>query len=310
MLTSEMTTCESTRVTTSFRAMGSAVEISIWGDAELVNGLISLAPIRLELLEQSWSRFRKDSELSRNNAWAGNGALEVSDDFARLVREMRGAAEVTRGLFNPTMARVIESLGYNVDFASLIEDSAAAVAIPHVPSVNGIHLDGNFLSLDRGVALDPGALGKGLAGDILCEEFMAAGAQGVLANIGGDVTVRGTAGSEPWSIGIVDETNRANLITTITRESDGFAVATSTTQRRTWGEGKHHIIDPRTGDVLDTDLIQASVIASTGVQAEVFATAAMVLGSELAKDFLDKQGVQYVLATNEYVLATNQRETH
>lgn len=309
MLTSEMNTCESTCVTTSFRAMGSAVEISIWGDAELVNGLISLAAIRMELLEQSWSRFRSDSELSRNNAWAGNGALEVSDDFARLVREMQNAAEVTHGLFNPTMARVIESLGYNVDFDAINND-VAAVAIPQVPNVNGIHLNGKFLSLDRGVALDPGALGKGLAGDILCEEFMAAGARGVLANIGGDVTVRGTAGSEAWSIGIVDETNRANLIRTINRESEGFAVATSTTQRRTWGAGKHHIIDPRSGDVLDTDLIQASVIAPTGVQAEVFATAAMVLGSELAPEFLDQHGVEYVLVSHEYVLATDTKENN
>lgn len=307
MFTSEISTCETTHVTTTFRAMGSAVEISIWGEEHLIHGLISLASIRMELLEQSWSRFRSDSELSRNNAWAGNGALEVSDDFARLVREMQSAAEVTHGLFNPTMARVIESLGYSVDFES-INNELAAVAIPEVPNVNGIHLDGNLLSLDRGVALDPGALGKGLAGDILCEEFMAAGAQGVLANIGGDVTVRGTAGAEPWSIGIVDEKNHANLLRVITRESDGFAVATSTTQRRTWGAGKHHIIDPRSGHVLDTDLVQASVIAPTGVQAEVLATAAMVLGSELAPEFLDQHGVDYVLVSNKNVLATNHKE--
>lgn len=296
-----MFTSESTKVTTSFRAMGSAVEITVWGEAELVDSLIALAPLRIELLEQSWSRFREDSELSRNNAWAGNGPRKVSEDFARLVREMRNGAAVTQGLFNPTMAQIIESLGYNQDFDSLSSTDLSPLTVPTVPSVNGIHLDGNQLTLDRGVALDPGALGKGLAGDIVCEEFMSAGAQGVLANIGGDVTVKGSAAAEPWCIGIVDEQNRANLVTTITRNTSELAVATSTTLRRTWGKGKHHILDPRTGNILDTDLLQASVIAETGVKAEVFATAAMVLGSKDAPSFLDAHGVEYLLVSHDHI---------
>jgi thiamine biosynthesis lipoprotein len=115
---------------------------------------------------------------------------------------MLDAAALTNELFNPTMARVIDALGYSVDFDKISADHSAATSLPTVVSPTGIHLRGNHLALDAGVALDPGAIGKGLAGDILCREFRAAGAIGVFFLIAGDVlsvwhviwTVLATAG--------------------------------------------------------------------------------------------------------------------
>ena len=48
-----------------------------------------------------------------------------------------------------------------------------------------------------------------------------------------------------------------------------MGAATSGTRRRSWGEGLHHLIDPRTGLPSRTDLSEVSVIARTGADAEV-----------------------------------------
>lgn len=291
------------RASLAFRAMGSPVEVTLWGERVIIDQLMDLVPARMEILEQSWSRFRADSELSRNNAHAGNGELLISNDFRELVTCMHNAATLTNELFNPTMARVMDALGYSVDFDMITADSTAATSLPAVSSPSGIHLRGNHLSLDSGIALDPGALGKGLAGDILCRELRAAGATGVLANIGGDVVASGTPGAQGWQIGVINELGRKELahlevVATVDTDADSFAVATSTTARRVWGEGIHHVIDPRTGTTSDTDLIQATVTAEQGWVAEAYATAAMVLGFTEAQTFLKEMKISHYLVRN------------
>ena len=286
------------RASLAFRAMGSPVEVTLWGDRVVIDQLIELVPARMEILEQSWSRFRADSELSRNNAHAGNGEMVISDDLRELAASMLDAATLTQDLFNPTMARVMDALGYSVDFNKITVDTAAATALPGISSPSGIHLQGNLLSLESGIALDPGALGKGLAGDILCRELLAAGATGVMANIGGDVVASGTPGDDNWSVGVINELDRNEIIAMVDTDAVSLAVATSTTARRVWGEGIHHVIDPRTGTVSTTDLVQATVVAEQGWVAEAFATAAMVLGFNEAQTFLKNMEISYYLVRN------------
>lgn len=289
----------------NFRAMGSAMSVSVWAPPRrgaIAEQLCALAPVRIELLEQSWSRFRPDSELSRNNAHAGRGPMEISNDFAELVTAMIAAERLTIGLFNPTMARVIEALGYNVNFADITQHHRA-VDMPQVASTAGIHLQGNTLALDAGVALDPGALGKGLAGDILCREFMAAGAIGVVTNFGGDVVALGTPGEDVWRIDIVNEaserkSSNQELLTTIERDTSALAVATSTTTRKRWA-GVHHVIDPRTGNVAQSDLLQTTVVAESGVQSEALATAGMVLGRAAGTEFFRQKKIEHYFVSKQ-----------
>jgi thiamine biosynthesis lipoprotein len=283
-------------VITNFRAMGSDMEIQVWGDLDLCESLCEIAPDRLEILEQAWSRFRADSELTRVNSLAGITPIEISPDLKVLIEAMLSASELTRGLFDPTMARVIEALGYRVDFSQR-GDFRSANSLPTFAGAKGIKLIGRVLELQQGAALDPGAIGKGLAGDIICEEFMASGATGVLANIGGDIAVAGTPGDDYWRISIANDSDLAHNATLGTIESNtgGFAVATSSTAKRTWGNGLHHVIDPRTGMVSKSDLIQATVVADTGWQAEAFATAALVLGLHEGTQFLNDRGLTHFL---------------
>lgn len=60
--------------------------------------------------------------------------------------------------------------------------------------------------------------------------------------------------------------------------------ATSSVRRRRWGD-QHHLIDPRTGMPARTGLEEVSVVAATGMEAEVVAKSALLLGPELAPTF-------------------------
>lgn len=298
---------ELSSTTRAFRAMGTDCELIVYGAG--AEEFAAMGVQRVELLEQCWSRFRSSSELTHLNSLAGTGPVDVSEDLLTLVDIMLEAWKSTGGLFDPTVINSMNALGYDRDFASVIaRDAIAAVTaqVTRAPGMGDVVIDEESMtvSLPAGVGVDPGAIGKGLAADIIVEELMNAGADGVLVNLGGDIVFAGAPGSDaPWVIAILDERLPVDAADRVVRHlefeagTDHGAVATSTTLKRVWADGRHHVIDPRTGDVARTDLVQATIAASTGWWAEVAATTALLLGSEKASPWLDENELVHVLMT-------------
>ena len=70
------------------------------------------------------------------------------------------------------------------------------------------------------------------------------------------------------------------------------AVATSGRDYRRWQKGgvaQHHIIDPRTGQPAQTDVLTATIIAADGPTAEVAAKVALILGSHAGMAWLEER---------------------
>ena len=49
----------------------------------------------------------------------------------------------------------------------------------------------------------------------------------------------------------------------------------------------HHIIDPRTGEPAETDLLSVTIVAPDVLQAEAAAKAVLILGSEAGQEWLE-----------------------
>lgn len=297
-----------------FRAMGTDCHVLVYAPESAAEELADLALVRVELLEQSWSRFRPASELNRLNAGAGHGPQLVSADLLLLARSMREAWLGTDGLFDPTVLTSMRALGYDDDFATVAARPATAlddVLLASAPGMSGVTIDesASTISLPSGVGLDPGAIGKGLAADIVAEELVGAGAHGVLVNLGGDVSLAGEPeAGEQWAIGIEDERRATDdserLIQTLTLDGGRAGVATSTTLKRRWAQGRrHHVLDPRTGTMSAGDLVQVTVVAPTACTAEWAATAALLQPSDDAAGWLHRQGRTALLLTADRVLS-------
>lgn len=299
--------------------MGTDCHVLVHAPTAAAQGLTDLAIERVELLEQSWSRFRDASELTRLNASAGRGPRPVSTDLLRLGRAMQDAWLGTGGLFDPTVLTSMRALGYDADFATVAARSATAlddVILAAAPGMSAVRIDesASTISLPTGVGLDPGAIGKGLAADIVAEELIGTGAQGVLVNLGGDISLAGEPdGGEPWSIGVEDERRPADhperVMETIVIAADRAGVATSTTIKRRWAQGRrHHVIDPRTGSMSASDLVQATVVAPSACIAEWSATGALLQSADAAATWLRDQGLAAYLLTDDRVLRVDEKE--
>ena len=279
--------------TGSWRAMGCAVDVVIVGGAP---DLLDQARTSIDHLEQRWSRFLADSDISRLNHAAGS-TIHVDPATVVLMQAMLDGWRATAGVFDPTLLAPLVSLGYGASW----HDPGAVTSLPNGALLRG---DLNALSVDRrrnmvgvpqGMCLDAGGIGKGLAADLVVGHLIDGGANGALVSIGGDVSMRGEAPQAGgWLVGVADPMNLDDEVSQLSLLEGG--VATSGTLRRRWhapdGQPVHHLLDPATGRPARhvREIVAATVIAGTAAWAEVWTKSVMVRGSAMLA-VLDEHGL-------------------
>ena len=108
------------------------------------------------------------------------------------------------------------------------------------------------------------------------------------------------AGAEPWLIEVADPWRPDEQVACLL-VAEG-AVATSGRDYRRWQQGavwQHHIVDPRTGQPAQTDVLCATVVAPTMLCAEAAAKTALILGSQNGLTWIENQAVLAALLVLE-----------
>lgn len=222
------------------------------------------------------TRFSPDSELSRFNR-SGGAWVAVSPELEALLRIALDAYEESGGLVHAGILPALLAAGYTRDLAAgPTPRTAEQVLAPPLPEM--LALRPREARLAPGGAIDLGGLAKGWLADRAVERI----GSNALANLAGDLAAAGDGPGGPdrsdgWPVGFGG--------TTVLLRNGG--AATSGTAGRHWGDGLHHLIDPRTGAPGVTDLVEVSVLAATATEAEVLAKTALLLGATAGAAFLD-----------------------
>ncbi len=204
-------------------------------------------------------------------------------------------ARQTNGAFDPTIGATMEQLGFATNYRT------GELVNSHIDADSGdfhdVRLDrrARTITLRRPVVLDLNAVAKGLAIDLAVQELWPH--PDCCIEAGGDLFVRGhNAAGESWYVGI--QHPRAEGLLARTLHLSDVAVCTSGDyERRAPGAGAEgHILDARTRQPV-TDLASVTVVAPTAMAADGLSTAAMVLGSQRALEFLQDQGVSGLLVS-------------
>ena len=263
----------------TFRAMGTTTTLLAPPcDVRAFERARHLVETVFEREEERFSRFRDTSELAHVNR-AGGGWVEVTPRFEELVRLALASAARTDGLFDPTVWEAMIAVGYDRDFDEVLAGARAALhPAPACGRWREVELRRGWVKLPPDVGLDLGGIAKGYTVDLAAEAAVGAGLSWAIVSAGGDLRILGDAPS--IDVGIEEPLDPSSSATRVTvREG---ALATSSVTARAWGEGLHHVIDPRTGGPSDGAAIQATVWAPTCAEAEVLATWALLTGPEAA----------------------------
>jgi thiamine biosynthesis lipoprotein len=254
---------------TTFRAMGCDVVVAGAGES-------SQAAIRRLFAEreETFSRFRPESELNAVNAAAGRPTV-VSPVFASMLERSLALAAETNGLVDPTVGAAIQALGYTRDLAELGDDPAPAGRPVPASGWRRVDLCGRLLRMPAGCILDLNGVVKSATVDDAASLLDGDG----FVSAGGDLAVRGpTAVALPGGGAV-----------SVVRGG----IATSGTTKRRWrrgGETHHHLVDPATGRSADTPWEAVTASGVTCIAADVAARAAFLAGAG-GPDWLDRRGI-------------------
>ncbi len=288
--------------------MGTTVRMYLFGGPDELETSLRQ---RLGELEQRWSRFIEDSDISRLNRASGR-PTPVSPDTILLVERALDASKRTRGWFDPTLLRQLVDAGYDRSFVELGEGRLADLVVTidrqtPEPVVNvhewnstarAISIDAanGTVSIPSSIGFDPGGIGKGLAADLLAKQSVAAGTTAALIDLGGDIVATGQPPDGGWLIGIEDPFDRSATIASV--RIPWGAVATSSRANRRWvidNEERHHLIDPGTGEPSTTDVAACTVIGGACWLAESFAKAALLAGLDVGLDMVAEAGLEALM---------------
>ncbi|MBL8055725.1 MAG: FAD:protein FMN transferase [Anaerolineales bacterium] len=275
--------------TVVWRAMGAQMRAVLDTASPRAAQRLATVPAWFETWEARLSRFRRESELNRLNAGAGDWQVlsPVAWEVAQAAFE---AARATDGLVSPLVLEAVVAAGYDRSFEALPVAAAAPPRLPE-PCQDWRAVERRpsrrALRLPMGAGLDFGGIGKGWAADRAADRLGQFGP--ALVDAGGDIAVSAPPRRQPgWSIGVADPLRPDDLVLTLCLPRGG--VATSGRDYRRWRSGgreQHHLIDPRTGRPALTDSLAATVIAPTAARAEAAAKAALLLGSAAGLAWLD-----------------------
>jgi FAD:protein FMN transferase len=227
------------------------------------------------------------SKINRNDTTA-----RVDDYFSDVFNRSIEVSEKTKGLFDVTVAPIVNAYGFGFKKRERITDVLIDSLLPLV-GYKKVRLVNNKLVKDiPQVMLDFNAIAQGYTVDVLASFLDSKGISNYMVEVGGELRAKGTKlNDSSWTVGI-EQPNESPA-----ESSPLFAVvnikdkslATSGNYKKFYvEEGKKyaHIIDPFTGYPAKHNLLSATVIADDCMTADAYATSFMVMGLEKSKQFL------------------------
>ena len=281
-------------------ALGTSITLQIFGarDKNVINDSFNLIDHYEDLLTVN----RDESEVMDVNHAAGKHPVQVSSGTYDLIKL---AVEKSR-----------ENFGFNALIGPVVKLWAIGFKGAHVPTDDQIKermklIDPYSVDLNDadqtvylkkpGMELDLGGIAKGWIADRIKDFWMAYGVHAGIINLGGNILLVGDSPkrtSGQWSVGVQDpkEPRGNNIASVMVPECS--AVTSGTYERYLVVDGHkyHHLIDPRTGYPVETDLAGVTTFTKYSVEAEIECKRLFFAGKPLAgwHDDPDRIGAVFV----------------
>jgi thiamine biosynthesis lipoprotein len=226
----------------------------------------------LEEIDTTLSGYNKASQLSRFNA---GEAVELSPMFKEVLAAADRFKEETGGAVDCSAGAIFEKWGFGF-----------------------------------GPGLNFNAIAQGYSCDKVAAYLYSIGVKDMLVDIGEIFCDGLNPAGKPWRVGVdrpVDGNNTPGADLDGIWESDGRAqgIVTSGNYRKFYikdGKKYSHTIDPRSGYPVEHNLLSATIVAPSALEADAYATYCMVIGVEAAREFIlsrpDLEG--YLISDTEW----------
>ncbi len=264
--------------------MGTLVEIAVkQSDAEKSKHAVDLAFDEIKRVENLFSSYLPDSEISRLNRSAGEGWEKLSAETIGVLQRAKHWSEWSSGAFDITVGPALALWKFDTAQTPLpsSKQSDSAVSLIHYKD---LQIKANQARLARkGMSVQLGAIAKGYAVDRAVKILQEEGIADAFINAGGDLKSIGMKSpNQPWKIGLQHPRYPEKMIGAFSLSKR--AIATSGDYQKYFiqeGERYHHILNPKTGrPAKESGVVSATVLADSVMDADALATALFVMGPQ------------------------------
>ena len=244
-----------------------------------------------------FTTYAPHSPLSHLNAQAGQGFQTVPQEVIDILRLSQRYTQLTHGAFDITIRPLLTAWRRAEKSQQPPKPAVISHALLSIGSQKIQFAVPNQVALPTSeMALDLGGIGKGYALDQIANQLREQHVTDALLNFGQ---------SSLWALGQPRDADGWRLLL---RQPNGKAVGVATfsdqaisvsgslgQSLQVGGHRYGHIIDPRTGQPVQRDLL-ACIVASSAAQAEALSTALLILGEDEGLALIEKlDGVEGIL---------------
>lgn len=285
--------------------MGTTWHVTVLAGADSpAQGLVQ-ERIEAELVavNASMSTYLETSEISQFNNAPIDSWFGVSQDFYHVLSAAFAVGFQSQGAYDITVGPLVNLWGFGPSGAviSVPGEDAVAEVLQNVGQ-GKLRLDGDAMSVMKSapVYLDFSSIAKGYAVDQVARYLESKGFADYLIEVGGEMRLSGASPREDvWRIAIEQPDSGGTGIARAIRVTNA-AVATSGDYRNYFevdGQRYSHTIDPRTGYPVKHELVSVTVIHSSSMMADAWATALTVLGLEAGMTVAQANGLAVYFIT-------------
>lgn len=256
-------------------AMGTVLRLEASNAAALEAAWAECA--RIEAATSTW---RSDSAWSRLNAARGEACV-LDREWLDLLQRAKAFAARSEGTFDPVLGALLRAWGVRTGGRMPDEDELAQARAASGPAL--LKLDpaaGTAQLLDPRAGLEEGGFVKGYALDRMAAAMRTAGATSGVLDLGGQLLAFGAA---PRRVAIADARHRDRARLRLRLKDASLATSG-------FSERGAHILDPRTGRPC-ADWGSVSVVAPTGLEADLLTKPCFVLGPTEGLAWAEREGV-------------------
>ncbi|HTN20308.1 MAG TPA: FAD:protein FMN transferase [Pelobium sp.] len=270
-------------------AQGTSYHINYYGKQQSVSK-IQVDSI-LAKIDSSLSIYKSYSLITAFNE--SKTGVQMDSHFEDVITKSFEISKKSKGAFDITVYPLVNAWGFGLSKPKDLPNSTQIKALLKDVGYQHLKIKNNKLVKDRpNVKIDVNGIAQGYSVDIIADFLEAHQIYNYVIELGGELRVKGKkTENEYFKIGIEAVNDEDFLPIKKYIEIDEGAITTSGNYRKFYQSGNqkvNHLIDPKTGNYLQNDLISVTVYAKNAITADGYDNVLMTLGLKKALQFLAK----------------------
>lgn len=290
--------------------MGTVMKKTIYStDGSQLDEVNKLIDDKLLELEKQISVRDSNSEISMaNRNYVVGGTTALSDNVVEYLRAEMQIYEETKGAFSPCIYPISSLWGIEDGYTEIPSEELIQQRVLCSDAKDIEIVDDGIIFNKSGMAIDLGAVGKGIACDLLKEELMQTKIQGTVVSIGGSILAYGDKGDgKEWHIGIQDPRGKTGDAMGVVDVDANTMISTSGDYEKYFeldGKRYHHIFNAVTGHPVENELISVTIVSDSGFLSDALSTACFVMGLEDGMKYAESKEVGAIFVTSDKMIYT------